>query len=356
MTNWSNFGMQKMISFRMTRLFQPISHRRDFHVFLSKHHVASNGILSSIPNSNHNHIIKTSLPSTFKLLQVHSEVQKYNSHKRLDNLWNDYIYRRMAIIFGCGAMLMYSCSTSATKLEEDQTREQAEENTITPSYKIEAPEQDDEWIETDWSDLPPDDQDKETSCFICLVNREGPCRNYWRRFEKCMDENPGEDEEGNSLSTKACEKPFYAWMRCQQKYREYYTERAEKVEYQLWTDDVRDLEDNRDRKKFPTTLRPKISLDDVSDADNDKSYHVIIPMENKSGDSLVIGYVKNQRGKLLGFGSKKKLLDQETPGKIQFSGVSDNEKISINAVYEGDDAPIYCSEQRLRNIRLERKA
>ncbi len=31
--------------------------------------------------------------------------------------------------------------------------------------------------------------DEETTCSICLINRRGPCRKYWLKFEKCMKEH-----------------------------------------------------------------------------------------------------------------------------------------------------------------------
>jgi len=39
------------------------------------------------------------------------------------------------------------------------------------------------------------DEDEETTCSICLINRQGPCRNYWLKFEKCMKEHGREMEK-----------------------------------------------------------------------------------------------------------------------------------------------------------------
>ena len=271
----------------------------------------------------------------------------------------NFTYRRVvASYLVAGVSLfgyLYTMSSSKSMLEaskEDtdaidtsKSSEHIEEKEIVEDEDDEDDE--DDWIETDWSDLPPDDQDKETSCFICLVNREGPCRNYWRRFEKCMDDNPGEDEEGNSLSTKACEKPFLSWMRCQQTNHEYYRERAEIVEYQLWTDDVKDLEDDRELIDFPKSMSPSVEIS-TKDLNGFVSASVIVPMENDTDHPLVIGYVKNQQGELLGFGSRKKLAEGETEGKIDFTFDYANEYITIHAVYEGDDAPILSYKYQCR--------
>ena len=37
--------------------------------------------------------------------------------------------------------------------------------------------------------------DEETSCSICLINRQGPCRKYWLKFERCMKEHSAEKEK-----------------------------------------------------------------------------------------------------------------------------------------------------------------
>jgi len=37
-------------------------------------------------------------------------------------------------------------------------------------------------------------KDEETSCSICLINRQGPCRKQWLKFEKCMKEHGAEQD------------------------------------------------------------------------------------------------------------------------------------------------------------------
>ncbi|KAL3799025.1 hypothetical protein HJC23_005164 [Cyclotella cryptica] len=36
--------------------------------------------------------------------------------------------------------------------------------------------------------------DEETTCSICLINRQGPCRRYWLKFERCMKDHSAEKE------------------------------------------------------------------------------------------------------------------------------------------------------------------
>ena len=37
--------------------------------------------------------------------------------------------------------------------------------------------------------------DEETTCSICLINRQGPCRKYWLKFERCMKDHSAEKDK-----------------------------------------------------------------------------------------------------------------------------------------------------------------
>ena len=83
------------------------------------------------------------------------------------------------------------------------------------------------------------EEDEPTSCVICLINRQGPCRSVWRKFERCMKDNPSSDDDdddddndnnddennNNSKSTMAekCDKYMFPWITCVQSYRNTYT-------------------------------------------------------------------------------------------------------------------------------------
>lgn len=51
-------------------------------------------------------------------------------------------------------------------------------------------------VEEDDEDDPSNDE--ETSCSICLINRQGPCRKYWLKFERCMKEHSAEKEKATA--------------------------------------------------------------------------------------------------------------------------------------------------------------
>lgn len=118
-----------------------------------------------------------------------------------------------------------------------------------------------------YNNLP--EEDEPTSCQICKINRQGPCRPMWRKFERCMKDNmPRDDSEDttdadthsnsstgdhhdhddddntelsqdnpndtntseseNSVGTQ-CDKYMMPWVECIQKYPGIYTLLANKV-------------------------------------------------------------------------------------------------------------------------------
>jgi len=83
----------------------------------------------------------------------------------------------------------------------------------------------------------PED-DEETHCTICLINRQGPCRPYWRKFERCMkDHSKSKDEDDaktNSTESSSpsppppsmgdkCDGYMMPWITCIQSHRNTYT-------------------------------------------------------------------------------------------------------------------------------------
>lgn len=64
------------------------------------------------------------------------------------------------------------------------------EDTSSPESSADAGPAD---AEEDDEDDPSNDE--ETSCSICLINRQGPCRKYWLKFERCMKEHSAEKEK-----------------------------------------------------------------------------------------------------------------------------------------------------------------
>lgn len=105
-----------------------------------------------------------------------------------------------------------------------------------------------------YDNLP--DEDEPTPCSICRVNRQGPCRPLWRKFERCMKDNVrnddeeerGEEKEENSSSAAvgiACDKYTMEWIDCIQPHRNLYMLLANEESQKEWIDPLEtDLTDN----------------------------------------------------------------------------------------------------------------
>eukprot|EP00814_Leptocylindrus_danicus_P017206 CAMPEP_0116012322 /NCGR_PEP_ID=MMETSP0321-20121206/5059_1 /TAXON_ID=163516 /ORGANISM="Leptocylindrus danicus var. danicus, Strain B650" /LENGTH=344 /DNA_ID=CAMNT_0003481653 /DNA_START=146 /DNA_END=1180 /DNA_ORIENTATION=- len=284
----------------------------------------------------------------------------------------------------------------------------------------------------DWSDLGPD---KETDCELCIGFRQGPCGNYWRRQEMCMDKykdyvddkdkqdtatsstdedeklgradknddsgNDGKSEEGKTELpnwAKPCEKPFIAWNRCLQKHTEWYDDyfqgqkaEAAAAEAKGYNDDDDDDDDDDDEiveesaSKVNDTDNRKQDRDDSLPDPSDESREawekrlrllektvtetmgesipfpsgdfltkpslsintsaatgmVIFPMSIDGGD-IIIGYVRDHNGQLLGVGRKDELDAVELKGALEFGGINGFTKyVYIYALYEGAEKPMY---------------
>lgn len=78
-----------------------------------------------------------------------------------------------------------------------------------------------------YDNLP--EEDESTTCTICLINRQGPCRPVWRKFERCMKDNtPKDDQDGEAKSdtpsmSEQCDIYMLPWITCIQGFRNRYT-------------------------------------------------------------------------------------------------------------------------------------
>jgi hypothetical protein len=186
-----------------------------------------------------------------------------------------------------------------------------------------------------YDNLP--EEDEPTNCVICLINRQGPCRVHWRKFERCMkdnskDENASEENDNDSSSPSSsslgekCDVYMLPWIRCIQEFRNKYTlisnsffqkELIEDVESHI-SDDERVLLDNIDpasivilnedwyeAKAIAESASSETSETDASSMDKDDvlaSGIARINLWDQKGDCPIeVAYVKDQDDKLLGY-------------------------------------------------------
>lgn len=125
--------------------------------------------------------------------------------------------------------------------------------------------------EPDYSILP--EVDEPTHCSICKINRQGPCRNPWRWFEKCMKETSSENETEEKEMVNICSKPSFTWFQCVEENRPtyaFYTNMQFKEELDMLEMRFKDSEndENTQMLKFPAN-----NNDSENDVDND-----LVPM------------------------------------------------------------------------------
>jgi hypothetical protein len=76
-------------------------------------------------------------------------------------------------------------------------------------------DENDEDDDDPYANLP--EHDEETDCSMCQTFRQGPCRPYWRKLERCFkDHSPKNDEESN-VGTK-CVRYFTPHQECLSRY------------------------------------------------------------------------------------------------------------------------------------------
>jgi len=127
----------------------------------------------------------------------------------------------VAMTTAAAAVVMYGTTTlnsSVISCEEEETELVAEE-------EKEKKKEDDPY-ET----LP--EEDEPTGCMLCKVNRQGPCRIYWRRFEQCTKDNfkkeeenkegDNKEEEENSDTGQKCDVYMLPWLECIQSHLNLY--------------------------------------------------------------------------------------------------------------------------------------
>uniref|UniRef100_A0A7S3VE73 GCK domain-containing protein n=1 Tax=Chaetoceros debilis TaxID=122233 RepID=A0A7S3VE73_9STRA len=188
------------------------------------------------------------------------------------------------------------------------------------------------------------DEDEPTTCTICLINRQGPCRPYWRKFERCMKENSAKDDddgdgngdgdgnkegkessESSSMSEK-CDVYMLPWIKCIQQFRNRYTsisnayfqkEMIDKVEDTFEVDErvLLDIKDVSTIVEIGSDWKKVVAGNSSSDNDieEQKDKHVNVDdvlvegvarinLWDPEGERQVeLAYIKDQDGLLLGY-------------------------------------------------------
>jgi len=131
--------------------------------------------------------------------------------------------------------------------DEESQPTSADDNDMTPSSSSE--ETAIEPVQDPYDDLPADDEP--THCSICRINREGPCRPLWRKFEKCMKDHSDEKKEAGEENTPSlgekCDNYMMPWVDCFQQHRGIYTILTNKFYQNEYLDDAEAAVEEKDR-------------------------------------------------------------------------------------------------------------
>lgn len=234
-----------------------------------------------------------------------------------------------------------SDGTAASK-NDNTTNEAASKNDTSqtpPSAPIkELPTEPYNAANDDYSDLPEDD---ETYCGICTINRQGPCRNPWRRFEQCMKNNPTKDDDQGNASMEAegeetasvaakCDPYFQPWFECFMQHRGTYA----MITNQSMDPDITRLEDENQILPFEQPPVPVIvDYEEMNDTEGIVTKYARFPMtlspiEEPNEDSktekrlqtIQLGYMRDATTReLLGFDYFKRETEEgKESGDLMF--------------------------------------
>jgi len=163
--------------------------------------------------------------------------------------------------------------------KEEESNDDEEEEDSSKEKEDEEENQEDSSTSTDTSaENDSSDEDEPTTCTICLINRQGPCRSFWRKFEGCMKEYGGvnrkKDDEGSMQSEnnkedgdisgtdndstdtsneslgEKCDMHMIPWLTCVQSYRNAYTLITNKFYQTEFIDEVEKGVKDNDKIKF----------------------------------------------------------------------------------------------------------
>jgi len=219
--------------------------------------------------------------------------------------------------------------------------------------------------EDPYENLP--EEDEPTHCEICLINRQGPCRPLWRKFERCMKDHPprtDEEDEGDDSHTEKggsleedCSRYMMPWIECQRQFRNTYTLIYNKSIQDVYDGIEEELEESNivhlDQKDFSSILQIGPSWWEEEDREKDDNGVCLVDgtarinlVDEGSGHVIAVAYIKDQDGTLLGqdkFHSYKKDL-QEKEGekpKVGFCYFNVNPEttkgIQVFALYQGQE-------------------
>ena len=180
------------------------------------------------------------------------------------------------------------------------------------------------------------DEDEPTTCSICLINRQGPCRDPWRRFERCIkrnshhksdDQASSSAEESNpSHQALACDELFRPWLDCFSRHRLTYTLLTNKS----LQPEMDFLEETyQTQEPFPEHIMPTLVLEQQQEEEEQEEEEqestglqkksILFDLTNEeTGNDIHVAYVRDEvKGNILGFDYFKSELEQKQQHQLE---------------------------------------
>ena len=193
------------------------------------------------------------------------------------------------------------------------------------------------------------------------------------------DTNVGQENENNDGDqdtpplpgwSNKCEVPFLAWTKCMQKHTEWYDSYFQKLEddhrsqkqidnesisyeneninddnidnsREAWEVRISNLESVVNKtmgspEPFSNDFMPEITIDKKN-----ASGLVVFPMQIGAEENIIVGFVRDNEGQLLGVGQRVDLERVYRKGAMEFGGISGlTEYVIAYAIYEGKGGPL----------------
>jgi len=91
-----------------------------------------------------------------------------------------------------------------------------------PAEKVDADTMEDDEEDDPYANLPEEDED--TDCTMCQTFRQGPCRPFWRKLERCFKDNESSSDGGddNNSAASKCVRYFTPHQNCLSNYTNLY--------------------------------------------------------------------------------------------------------------------------------------
>jgi hypothetical protein len=232
-----------------------------------------------------------------------------------------------------------------------------------------------------YEDVP--EEDEPTNCTICLINRQGPCRMLWRKFERCMkdhsateknDSSTEKDDESVDSPAKvsleeACDRYMLPWIQCIQGYRNTYTLISNNFFQDEFVDDLEKAVEESDKVDFDIgkDISSIIQIEHLwweKEQERDDNGVCLVGatarinlVDEGNGRRIAIAYIRDQDGKLLGYNQfhslKKELEEAEEKRDTRRVGSCDfhvnpetTKGIQVFALYHGQDFDADKSSER----------